>query len=464
MLGAVLATLLVQLPFISEPLTIDEAMYFAVAQSDALPYVDVLDQKPPVVYAWYKLALALGGGGVSEEALRLLAASVLCVTAFCVYRLGRSIADAGVGIAAAWLFAVLVANPVVVRDANTETFALLPFVLGLLAWTRAAQTGTRWLFAVAGVLLAVTVATKTTFAFPVLVLAFLAYRRSFRDALWLMAPFAALLALMPLPWVVTGHFADFWYANVTFNMHYSASVPVYLRPVASVRLLLASVGSLPVVVLASYGVFRSQELEARRWRWMLAGGVVGILATGLSLNYYLTALFPVLAIMAAFGVFALRERPWSQNRVAMWVLAVALVLACVRVLPIYGAGGPEETRTAKLGYGRDVVAYELTDWVRANAEPDDRVQVIGEAVHVYVLTGREPMSRVLHTRFPEFDPALEKQATAPFFASMPEIVVELVEYEHEERNELFRAAVDANYDLVAEFEDAGSRGYAFKKR
>jgi hypothetical protein len=92
------------------------------------------------------------------------------------------------------------------------------------------------------------------------------------------------------------------------------------------------------------------------------------------------------------------------------------------------------------------------------------VQVIGEAVHVYVLTDREPMSRVVHTRFPEFDPALEEEATAPFFASMPEIVVELVEYEREERIELFRAAVDANYDLVAAFEHEGSRGYAFKRR
>ena len=139
-----LAVFLVQLPFVAEPLTIDEAMYFAVAQSDALPYVDVLDQKPPMVYAWYKLALVLGGGVASEEALRLLAASVLAVTGYCVYRLGRMAGGARIGVAAVWIFALLVANPVVVRDANTETFALLPFVLGLLAWTRGMQGSKRW--------------------------------------------------------------------------------------------------------------------------------------------------------------------------------------------------------------------------------------------------------------------------------------------------------------------------------
>ena len=123
-----------------------------------------------------------------------------------------------------------------------------------------------------------------------------------------------------------------------------------------------------------------------------------------------------------------------------------------------------QTRTAKLGYGRDVVAYELTDWVRAHAGPGDRVQVVGEAVHVYVLTGRESPSRVIHTRFPEYDPSLAAEAAAPFSASMPEIVVELVEYEHEARNAAFRDAIDANYDLVAEFEHEGSRGYAFRLR
>src|SRR5688572_9507977 len=138
-----LAVFLVQLPFIAEPLTIDEAMYFAVAQSDALPYVDVLDQKPPMVYAWYELALFLGGGAASEEALRLLAATVLAGTGYFVYRLGRMVGGARMGVAAAWVFALLVANPVVVRDANTETFALLPFVLGLLAWTRGMQGGER---------------------------------------------------------------------------------------------------------------------------------------------------------------------------------------------------------------------------------------------------------------------------------------------------------------------------------
>jgi hypothetical protein len=280
----------------------------------------------------------------------------------------------------------------------------------------------------------------------------------------MLVPFAALLALVPLPWLLTGHFDDFWYANVTFNMHYSAAVPVYLRPLASLRLLLALVGSLPVVVLVWYGWFRSHDPSASLWRWVLAGGAGGILATGLSLNYYLTAVFPAAALLGAYGVVAILDRPPSLNQVAKWVMTVAVIVACARTLPIYGAGGPEETRTAKMGYGRDVVAYQLADWVEENAAPGDRVQVIGEAIHVYALTGREPLSRVLHTRFPEFDPALTDEATAPFFAAMPEIVVELVEYEDEDRNVSFRDAVDANYDLVAEFEHEGSRGYAFVKR
>ncbi len=131
-----------------------------------------------------------------------------------MYRLGRMVGGTRIGVAAAWIFALLVANPVVVRDANTETFALLPVVLGLVLWARAmagdGQTGKRangqlggragrqlfaaapnadphpsplpkgegtgslWLFVVAGVCFAVAVATKTTFGFPVVMLAFFA--------------------------------------------------------------------------------------------------------------------------------------------------------------------------------------------------------------------------------------------------------------------------------------------------
>ena len=180
----------------------------------------------------------------------------------------------------------------------------------------------------------------------------------------MIVPFGVLLAVVPLPWLLTGHFDDFWYANVTFNMRYSSSVEVYERPVAALRLVIASLGSLPLVVLVWFGVFRSTVAEARRWSWVLAGGVAGILATGMSLNYYLTALFPLAALVGAYGWVALQERAPGANRAARWVLAGALVIACMRILPIYGAGGPYETHTAKFGYGRDVVAYELTDWVR----------------------------------------------------------------------------------------------------
>ena len=295
-------------------------------------------------------------------------------------------------------------------------------------------------------------------------MAFFAYRRGLRECLVLVLPFGLLLAVVPLPWLLTGHFDDFWYANVTFNMKYSSSVEFYERPIAAIRLVMASMGSLPFVVLVWYGVFRARAAELLRWRWVLAGGVAGILATGMSLNYYLTALFPVAALVGAYGWVAVQERAPGANRVARWVIAGGLLIACLRILPIYGAGGPYETHTAKFGYGRDVVAYELTDWVKANAGPEDRVQVIGEAVHVYVLTRREPPSPVLHTRFPEFDPELTDEAMAPFLATMPEFVVELVEYEHEERNQAFLASVDANYELVAEFEHEGSRGYAFRRR
>src|SRR4051794_28177258 len=91
LLLSVPSTLLVvafQVPFLKEKLSVDEAVYYVVASSKALPYVQVFDQKPPLVYVWYRLALALNGGMASELAIHALATLALVVSALLVYATG----------------------------------------------------------------------------------------------------------------------------------------------------------------------------------------------------------------------------------------------------------------------------------------------------------------------------------------------------------------------------------------
>ena len=48
-LASALLVIAFQLPFLKEPLGVDESVYYTVASSKALPYIRVFDQKPPLV-------------------------------------------------------------------------------------------------------------------------------------------------------------------------------------------------------------------------------------------------------------------------------------------------------------------------------------------------------------------------------------------------------------------------------
>jgi hypothetical protein len=444
-------------------MTIDEAMYFAVAMSHSLPYVDVLDQKPPLIYAWYKLALLIGGGGEdSVVVLRFMAGGMLAATCLIVFELGRATANAKVGAAGAVICALLVANGLIVRDANTETFALVPFSLGILAYVRGTQRHDIRLFAAGGALMAVATATKTPFVVPALALCYLGYKQSPRFGVAFLVTLGVLLALVPVPWLLTGHFAEFWQANVTFNLRYSASVPFYERPLWWLRLFRPIGACLPIVILAVYGARKSREPGTDLWRILALSGVASVLFMGLSLDYYLAALYPAASLLAAHGWFLFTSRRISMPALAGMGLAVFLS-ACILV-PMQTADNGKQSHELKLGIGRDEVAYHMADLVNATVSPDENVQVVGEAVHVYLLTGRQAPDRIVHTGFLDFDKSLVEPAVSDFETDMPDVVVELLEYRDSKRNKYIAPIIDANYELQDVYYKDGSTAYLWRKR
>jgi len=70
-----LLPVLLSLPFISEPLGRDQAVYFTVVQSGSMPYEKVFDHKPPLIYGWYALSMLFNHGQPSVQAANLLAAA-----------------------------------------------------------------------------------------------------------------------------------------------------------------------------------------------------------------------------------------------------------------------------------------------------------------------------------------------------------------------------------------------------
>src|SRR5690349_12406216 len=87
MLPAILIIpILLFVPFLKEPFEGDEGAYGTIAQQmlhGALPYRDLFDHKPPLIYVWYAASFLLFGENIIAP--RIAAAAVWSVTTLLVF-------------------------------------------------------------------------------------------------------------------------------------------------------------------------------------------------------------------------------------------------------------------------------------------------------------------------------------------------------------------------------------------
>src|SRR3990172_13194561 len=131
-----LLPVLLYLPALASPFERDEGVYATIAQgllNGQVPYRDLFDNKPPLVYGWYAFSFLLFGESV--VAPRIVASLLLSLTTLSLFSQVRMVLPRGVAYAAAGIFAVSTGLPFVALHANTEAYMLLPLVLSLVAFT-----------------------------------------------------------------------------------------------------------------------------------------------------------------------------------------------------------------------------------------------------------------------------------------------------------------------------------------
>jgi hypothetical protein len=176
LLGLFVAVALVtRAPFLGVPcLDLDEAAQLVGAHEllrGGVPYVDFVDNRPPLLYAWYALGEALLGAGL--PGIRLLtAALVLPLTALCASALFRHDRR---GVAAGLLYLVYGAAFLAhdMHSASPEVLMGLPvaWAVALLRDEDSATSAPRLLAAGAGVGLGVLLRQQAAAALPALALA-----------------------------------------------------------------------------------------------------------------------------------------------------------------------------------------------------------------------------------------------------------------------------------------------------
>jgi hypothetical protein len=409
-----LATILIRGPgLLFGVLNIDETDFFLIARrvlEGAVPYVDVVELKPPLAYVAY-LPGALG----SFEMWRMQLIGIAWIFATCLVLrqtallwTGRS--DAG------WLAAGfgLMASCCDLPAVNAELWFNLP-VAGSLFFFARAEIQKRWtdhLWSGLSIGLATLFKhqagiTLVALSFAVLLerglpaTAFAAgktptepRRRSSRLAiLWL--GFALPWAAVVLTYWRLGHLAEFYDWNVARNFLYvgQGSGSSLGRLVSEVALRVLG-ATLLLWLLAAPASFRHRDAIQRALALALWLTWIPVSLSGRFYGHYFLQFAPPLALLAARRGIELRDR---------WQTLSAPARAALVIIPILQILG---YFVGSLGFGmagrypaQNLQVRELAGWLAQNSSPNERIFVWGHYSPIYFMARRMPGTRYIYTSF-----------------------------------------------------------------
>jgi 4-amino-4-deoxy-L-arabinose transferase-like glycosyltransferase len=396
--------------FLSEPLGRDQAVYFTVVRSGTLPYLEVFDHKPPVIYGWYALADFVGGQANAIEVVNLLGAVQLSASALLVAWIGYLVAGRKLAVVAGFFMALFALNRYLQFDANTEVFMLPPLLAAIgLSIVGIQRQEARW-FVLAGVLGGLATMTKTVAFLNVTAIAGvllwascvgqLGWRESLRCSGALIAGASAVLLATALPFVMGGAFDEFWHANVTYNVDYNAQVPFILKMFRFSQIdgrLVAA--SLPIWLLGCVGlVLACRTLPSTPMAITFGSAIAaffGAILTGQQFPHYFVALTPFAALFAGITILEITRGASSSFRQRRHVEALLLVLAVpaffavlvVYVLPVDDAYEISHPGIDGQRAGRNVA---IARYISSETSAEDDMYVFGREPQLYVLTRGSP--------------------------------------------------------------------------
>lgn len=330
-LGAVLAALLPLSPWWQTHVLRDSGVFLYTGWrilDGEVPYLDVWDHKPPLVFYVNALGLALTGSRWGVWAIEVISACAAAYLSFalCKALFGRLTASISLGL---WLVTLLF----VIEGGNLTTEYALPFQFALLWLARDVQPNPaplgRWFLF--GILAGVAFFLKqTTIGIAMAVVAYLILQcmrtgqgnRLLRQLGLMLLGAGVMAGAVAAFFAAQGALAEFWDAAFRYNLSYiapspdtgaSGLAPSRLRPVISGITPLTRTGLFPLALLgytaAAFSLFRKTPMPTQL-RSLLLIGLIGlpielllVSASGRTYPHYYMALLPILSILTAFSLW-----------------------------------------------------------------------------------------------------------------------------------------------------------------
>jgi 4-amino-4-deoxy-L-arabinose transferase-like glycosyltransferase len=406
-----LIPILLYLPFLGAPFERDEGVYATIAQGvldGKVPYRDLFDNKPPLVYGWYAVSFLLFGESV--VAPRLVAAVFLSLTAVVLYQQARLVLPRPAAWISAFLFALSTGLPWVALHANTEAYMLLPLVSSLMFFTIGMKKGgDRWFF-IAGVLAGMAIMTKQVAVWNLLALAGLAvyYHRRTALTLWqAVAPTAWLLTgavlsvgAIALPFAINGALDDLVYANVGYNWVYMGFISNAQRLAnLGYGMLFFCAVAAPFVAGAIAGLVVMWRRRASVTDYLLiawgAASVIGVASGGRFFPHYFLQLMPILAVLTGVLVYErfFKGRHVTLSKPAAITAAFVIIASLGTTTVLYLSPAKAEEQVSSSIFHQkewEASSEKLGHYLRYRTGPGDSVFNYGRESQVYFYADRQP--------------------------------------------------------------------------
>ena len=441
-----------------------------------IPYIDVWDHKPPLIYFVDALGLTLTPD--SMWGVWILQFVFLFLTIFIVYKLlsdefGILAAVSGTVILISRLVALLEQGNV------TEEYALVFQMLGILLFVQAHRRdyplrAIFWLGLTAGLAFNFKQTTIGVWIAFALILAFTRLRQRkfpWRDGLNFLAGFLLPTIVIVAYFASQNALTDFWEQAYLYNFVYinkhegiRGLIPVFTKGF----LLLANGGILYLLVmswlaaLAYLWKFRKAESNPLVWLAFIGLPIEILLITtsGRSIIHYYLTLLPIAAVLIGSMAFTI-PKLLGENFPKAGAFIPVLLLAVTLFLQINQVGN-YPSYIAVMGFNEYAPVIE---YVQANTDEDNTVLIIGAESAINFLTRREAPTRYVY-QYP-----LQLLGRRPMFeeyfndilANKPVLIIDtrgrksLTDNLYEplqRRSEIVKdgvAYLGENYELVAQF-------------
>lgn len=392
----------------AEIIQVDESDFAAQGQlwvSGGVPYIDFVEKKPLLSYAFYAVVFAVAGWNML--AVHIFMLFWITLTAFGLHKIAGII---GLPRAGPWGAIIYVLWSIcfpatATLVANTENMLVLPTVYAAYAYLRAMRLERRsafiWLImAGAGAAFASLFRHQggVILASFIVHLFFMALRdraviKRFYESLAILIGFA-------IPWLgvaifaqMNGVFDELIEWNFLNNMRY---IDAGFNPLRFIWRLFSKTGlfmaaNIVPAVLAFFAV--RHRRKGTFWfsfliLWLL-GAMVAVMVGGRFSAHYYVQLYPPLIMLSAIGFSRLvdeyESRP-GRLRVAFYTMVLIPVVWCVvHWISFYGRWFEPQSPTIS----------EIADQIKKHSDSEDRIFVWGYFSYPYYLSRRLPASRYI---------------------------------------------------------------------